>query len=93
MSTVIVRGRDTGFAQDIDSESDFLRPSLAQRRYDVMRISSRNKLARGLGNIPSQDGSAHPWNEACHTNSQADKWVETIVATAEIFFEMLNNLT
>ena len=81
------------FAQNIHGESDFFFTPLAQCRYDVIGISSGNKLTSCFGNVPSQEGCAYPWSEARHTNSQANERVETIVAVAEIFFEMLNNLT
>jgi hypothetical protein len=68
-------------------------PPLAQRRYDFMRISSGNKLAGRFGNVPPQKRSTYPWNEARQTNACTYQRVETIIALAEIFLQMLNNLT
>src|SRR5262245_8402304 len=81
------------FAQIIYGKANFLRPSLAQCRYDVIRISPSNKLASHFGNIPTQDRSAYPRDEACRANPDSNERGKIIVAVAEILFEMLNNLT
>jgi hypothetical protein len=57
-----------------------------------VRISSGNKLASHFGNIPPQDRSAYPRDEARYANPDANERGETIVAVAKIFFEMLNYL-
>src|SRR5262249_29320918 len=80
------------FAQNIHGEADFLRPPLAQCRYDVIPISSGNELTSHFGNIPPQDRSADPGHEAGRLNTHANEWRKSIFIIAEIFFEMLNNL-
>src|SRR5436190_1445694 len=79
------------FAQHIHREADVFFPPLAQCRYNVMGSSSGNELASCLRNIPSQERRAYPWHEARHANAKANERVETIVAIAEVFFEMPNN--
>ncbi|PYI72690.1 MAG: hypothetical protein DMF02_02950, partial [Verrucomicrobia bacterium] len=70
-----------------------MRAPLAQSRYHLIGISSRNKLTSRFGNVPTQDRSAYPWKEARQTNPGADERVETIIRIAEILFEVLDDLT
>src|SRR5215510_7174168 len=82
-----------GFPQDIDRKADFLCLALAQCPYDLVRISSGDKLAHHFGDVPAQHRSAYPRSKAGQVNANANERVETVVAIAKIFFEMLNNLT
>jgi hypothetical protein len=69
-----LRFTDDSFSQKVDSKSNSLRATLAQRPHHIVRISAGDELARHFGNVPPQDGPADPRNHSGQTDTGPQKF-------------------